>query len=278
MTKPAMPAASNVFGSINTASTQQQSSLGNAFGSSTATPFTNSASAPQQPSAGSSGNIFGAAASAAPATNGNMFAFGSSGTSNTTQQPPAASSSGLFNFKSSNAIPSTNPPNNNVFGGNSSNAGDVSVSFTFPKPGGTSSGGMFGAPQQVQPSTAPPAYNFGGSAPSQANKTFGFGDTSANNANAGNLFGSASTPSTAPIPSTNGGFNFSIGNNTAPIIPGASGAFGSQTNLSQQAGGDFFGQPQQQQQQPPMQGGGLFNIGTTTNQRRPMRTATRRLK
>ncbi|CAO1443044.1 unnamed protein product [Diamesa hyperborea] len=285
MTKPAMPAASNVFGSINTASTPQQSSLGNAFGSSSAaSPFTNSA-VPQQPSAGASGNIFGAAASAAPATNGGMFAFGSSGSSNTTQQQqqtPAASSSGLFNFKSSNAIPTTNPPQNNVFGGSSSNAGDVSVSFTFPKPGGTSSGGnMFGAPQQTQqPSTAPPAYNFGGSAPSQANKTFGFGDTSANNANNGNLFGNSAAPTTAPIPSTNGGFNFSIGNNTAPILPAASGAFGSQSNLSQQAGGDFFGQQQQQQQQqqPPMQGGGLFNIGTTTNQRRPMRTATRRLK
>ncbi|CAO1420048.1 unnamed protein product [Diamesa tonsa] len=287
MTKPAMPAASNVFGSINTASTPQQSSLGNAFGSSSAaSPFTNSA-VPQQPSAGASGNIFGAAASAAPATNGGMFAFGSSGASNTTQQQqqqtPAASSSGLFNFKSSNAIPTTNPPQNNVFGGSSSNAGDVSVSFTFPKPGGSSSGGnMFGAPQQTQqPSTAPPAYNFGGSAPSQANKTFGFGDTSANNANNGNLFSNSAAPTTAPIPSTNGGFNFSIGNNTAPILPAASGAFGSQSNLSQQAGGDFFGQQQQQQQQqqqPPMQGGGLFNIGTTTNQRRPMRTATRRLK
>ncbi|KAG5671756.1 hypothetical protein PVAND_001935 [Polypedilum vanderplanki] len=185
----------------------------------------------------------------------NMFSFNSQGND--------LGKTNKFNFGGSNTNISnvsntfSAAPSTTIFGSTSNNnsSSNVSASFTFnPNTGGITSStnqNVFGqnSSAQQQQQSPPPAYQFGSSNT----------NSNQNNVSASFTFSGAAS---APTPqASNNAFNFS---NSAPV----------------QAPTSFNFQASQQQQQQP-NSGGLFNIGTSgsnQNQRRLIRTASRRFK
>lgn len=218
----------------------------NMFGSNGPSAFNQAPASGNNLFANNQTNTFGGNSKSA---GGNLFAFGSTNSSNIqpVQPTPTPQNPSAFSFGSSSA---TSPPSasSNMFGG--SVGSNVSASFTFKPSTGTvsnnSAPNMFGQ-NQNQSSGPPPAYQFG--------------NQPSNNVSTSFTFGGASNSANAPAPSS--GFNFG-GPQSAPT-----------------QGANFNFQGAQQQQQPSLtpQPGGVFSIGTGGNQqRRPMRQATRRMK
>lgn len=197
-------------------------------------------------------------AQTAPAATG-MFSFNSNAVSNNASN----ASSSMFSFSNNN---NTSGSTGNLAPANN---GDVSASFTFKAPSSnnlSSTSGIFG--QQNQAAT--PAFSFG---TTDANKTFsGFGGTSEVKTN---LFSNQAPQSQTTMSAS---FNFSGGSNNNATAIGAAPSF----NFSQQSQQNVQNPQNQQQNAAVQMQGNLFNMGPSNGAgaggRRPIRTATRRLK
>ncbi|XP_063710161.1 nuclear pore complex protein DDB_G0274915 [Culicoides brevitarsis] len=220
----------------------------------------------QQPQKESTGGIFGGATSNPPA-------FGATSTFGSNVTSPTAPSTGFGQKSTFNFGGSTN--NNNATNNTPSNS---SAPFTFGQSATSAPAATDNKPFTFGGSSAPPAYP--GPATSQEPPKFNF---TAQGAGTNSPFGQSNnnTPSfggsTGGITPSPGAFNFTAGaNNNSGNVFGSASSGGSTAGST---GAFNFSAAAPNPAAP--QGGLSFNIGTggqSQQGRRPIRTATRRLK